>query len=79
MCNILDPLLVGNLMWSDVFHLALSDDTQVNVATGTKVIEDACRNAISNQLHSLLSLQQTGTSYQHTNRCNSMNSIEISF
>lgn len=45
-----DPLPVGLIMGSDVFNLALGDDTQVNVAARTQVTKNAGSDGISHQL-----------------------------
>ena len=52
----LDTLQIGNLVWSDVVHFVLGDDTKVNIAARAKVIEDTSGNGISNQLHCVLPL-----------------------
>lgn len=52
-----DSLLVGFVVGSDVVHLALGDDTQVDVAARTQVVEDAGSDGVSHQLLSLSLLQ----------------------
>lgn len=52
-------LLVGFVVGSDVVHLALGDDTQVNVAARTQVVEDSGSDGVSHQLLGIGLLQRT--------------------
>lgn len=58
-----DSFLVGFVMGPDVVHLALGDDTQVDVAARTQVVEDAGSDGVSHQLLGLGLLQRDK---QHT-------------
>lgn len=44
-----DPLLVGLVVGPDVVHLALGDDTQVDVAAGAQVVEDTSGDGVTHQ------------------------------
>lgn len=44
-----DSFLVGLIVGSDVVHVALSDDAQINVAARTQVVEDACSDGVTHQ------------------------------
>lgn len=54
-------LLVGLVVGSDVVHLALGDDTQVNVAAGPQVVEDAGSDGVAHQQLGLGLLQHNNT------------------
>ncbi len=51
-----DTLLVGLIMGPNVVHLALGNNTQVNVAPRAQVVKNACSNGVSHQLLGLLLL-----------------------
>lgn len=53
-----DALLVGLIMGPQVVHLALGDNTQVNVAARAQVIKDTCSDGIPHQLLGRLLLQK---------------------
>lgn len=36
-------------MWSDVVHVALGDDSEVNVTARAQVIKDACSDGVTHQ------------------------------
>lgn len=44
-----DTLLVGLVVGSQVVHLALGDDTQVDVAARAQVVEDTGRDGVTHQ------------------------------
>lgn len=53
-----DALLIGLVMGSDVVHLALGNNTQVDVASRAQVIEDPCGDGIPDQLLGLFLLHR---------------------
>lgn len=61
-------LLVGFVVGSDVVHLALGDDTQVDVAARTEVVEDSGSDGVSHQLLGFGLLQRNNnTHWRNTN------------
>lgn len=62
-------LLVGLVVGSDVVHLALGDDTQVNVAAGTQVVEDAGSDGVAHQLLGLGLLQHNNKNQTEESGC----------
>lgn len=56
-----DALLVGLIVGSDVVHVALGDDGEVNVAAGAQVVEDASSDGVPDQPLGLLLLAADNT------------------
>jgi hypothetical protein len=69
-----DTLLVGHVVRPQVVHPALGDDTQVNIAAGAKVVEDASRDGIPNQPLGIFLLRRGKTTIIIVNMINIISS-----
>lgn len=69
-----DTFLVGHVMRPQVVHPALGDDTQVNIAAGAKVVEDASRDGIPNKPLGIFLLRRGKTTIIIVNMTNIISS-----